>query len=57
MNAITNFINDESGITAIEYALIAAALGAIITVAFTGLGDGIKSKINEIIDSLGGTKV
>ncbi|WP_373988775.1 Flp family type IVb pilin [Duganella sp. BuS-21] len=57
MNAITNFINDESGITAIEYALMAAALGAIITVAFTGLGDGIKSKINEIIDSLGGTKV
>ncbi|MHA4867708.1 Flp family type IVb pilin [Duganella sp. PWIR1] len=57
MNAITNFINDESGITAIEYALIAAALGAIITVAFTGLGDGIKSKINEIIDSLGGAKV
>jgi pilus assembly protein Flp/PilA len=57
MNAIKNFIQDESGITAIEYALMAAAIGGIITVAFTGLGNGIKAKINAIITSLGGTTV
>jgi len=57
MNAIKNFIKDESGITAIEYALMAAAIGTIITVAFTGLGNGIKTKINSIITTLGGTTV
>jgi pilus assembly protein Flp/PilA len=31
MNAVKNFIHNEDGITAIEYALMAAAIAAAIT--------------------------
>jgi pilus assembly protein Flp/PilA len=55
MNAIKNFIQDESGITAIEYALMAAGVALALTAAFTNLGAAIKAKLNAITTSLGGT--
>jgi pilus assembly protein Flp/PilA len=55
MNAIKNFIKDESGITAIEYALMAAGVALALTAAFTNLGTAIKGKLNAITTSLGGT--
>jgi pilus assembly protein Flp/PilA len=55
MNAIKNFINDEAGVTAIEYALIAAGIAVVISVAATNLGTAIKSKFNAVIGVLGGT--
>jgi pilus assembly protein Flp/PilA len=56
MNAIKNFIQDESGITAIEYALMAAGIAIALSVAFTNLGAAIKAKLNTVISSLGGTQ-
>lgn len=56
MNAIKNFIQDESGITAIEYALMAAGIAIALSVAFTNLGAAIKAKLNTVIQSLGGTQ-
>jgi len=43
MQFIKNFIKEEDGVTAIEYALIAALIAGVIVVAFTSLGDSIKS--------------
>jgi len=37
MNAIKNFINDEAGVTAIEYALMAALIAGAIGAAVTTL--------------------
>ena len=33
MNALMNFINDEEGVTAIEYGLIAALIAVVIITA------------------------
>jgi pilus assembly protein Flp/PilA len=46
------FINNESGATAIEYALIAAFIGIAITVAVQQLGEKISGKFNEIKTNL-----
>nr|WP_315399693.1 Flp family type IVb pilin [uncultured Duganella sp.] len=57
MNAIKNFINDEAGITAIEYALIAAGIAVVVGTAATALGTQVKAKFNAVIVALGGTAV
>lgn len=46
--AVQAFFADEDGVTAIEYALIAALVGVGIAVAARGLGSGISSAFNNI---------
>lgn len=41
MNFIANLIKEEDGVTAIEYALIAALIAGIIIAAFATLGTSI----------------
>ena len=52
MNKLMRFVKDESGVTAIEYGLIAAAIGLMLVVAmpiistqlqgvFTAIGNGL----------------
>jgi pilus assembly protein Flp/PilA len=48
MNFIKNFIAEEDGVTAIEYALIAALIAAVIAAAFTALGDSIKTLFTNL---------
>ena len=48
MQFIKNFIKEEDGVTAIEYALIAALIAGVIIVAVTTLG----GKINTIFTGL-----
>ncbi len=43
-----NFLNNESGATAIEYALIAAFLAIALVVALTNLGTGLSTEFSEI---------
>jgi len=43
MNAIKNFFNDEAGVTAIEYALMASVIGALVFTAATTLGGKISA--------------
>lgn len=51
--AITRFLRDESGATAIEYGLIAAGISvAIITVVNT-LGGQLKNTFQNVSDQLG----
>jgi len=49
MQFIKNFIKEEDGVTAIEYALIAAVIAGIIGIAFGGLGASIKGVFTGIV--------
>ncbi|MDN4055910.1 Flp family type IVb pilin [Massilia sp. YIM B02763] len=48
MNFIKNFIREEDGVTAIEYALIAALIAAVIVGVVTTLGGNIKAVFEGI---------
>jgi len=51
-SAIKTFIADEDGVTAIEYALIAALVGIAMAVAATALGGKISSAFNAVKDAI-----
>ena len=44
---IKNFLRDESGASAAEYALILAIVGIGIVAAATALGDAVKLSMND----------
>lgn len=47
-NLIARFVKDESGATAIEYALIAAGIGIAIITGVNALGSEISTKFGKI---------
>jgi pilus assembly protein Flp/PilA len=49
---ITNFLRDESGASAAEYALILAIVGAAIATAALGLGTKIAGAINNTANKI-----
>lgn len=49
---ISRFVRDESGATAIEYALIAAGIGIAILTAVNSLGTAISSSFDTIKTAL-----
>jgi pilus assembly protein Flp/PilA len=51
-NLLARFVKDESGATAIEYALIAAGIGVAIIAAVNALGTSISNKFTSIGASL-----
>jgi len=51
-NLVSRFIKDESGATAIEYALIAAGIAIAIITAVNGVGSALTTKFNAISSSL-----
>jgi pilus assembly protein Flp/PilA len=48
MLRVGNFIKDESGVTAIEYALIASLIAVFIIVAVQLVGTQVSTVFNEI---------
>ncbi|MCG9543716.1 Flp family type IVb pilin [Vibrio sp. Isolate33] len=48
---LTTFKNDERGVTAIEYGLIAGAMGAVLIAAFYGTG-GIKESLDTAFTAI-----
>ena len=48
MNKFVSFMNDESGATAIEYALIASAMALALVAAMPAFGTIIKGKFASI---------
>ena len=48
MLRVRNFINDESGVTAIEYALIASLIAVFIIVAVQAVGTSVSTVFNEV---------
>jgi pilus assembly protein Flp/PilA len=49
---VSRFVKDESGATAIEYALIAAGIAIAIISAVNGVGTALSSKFSTISSSL-----
>ena len=49
---ITQFVNDDSGATAIEYGLIAAGISVAIIAAVKGLGTQLNSTFNTVSSQL-----
>ena len=55
MNFIKNFLREEDGVTAIEYALLAALIGVGIIGGATTLGSNISAKFTAIATKIGTT--
>ncbi len=51
---IGKFINDEKGVTAIEYALIAALIAVVIIGGATALGTKINTVFGNIANKING---
>ncbi|MDP3210469.1 Flp family type IVb pilin [Methylotenera sp.] len=50
---LQRFINDEEGVTAIEYALIAALIAVVIIVAVRTTGTEVRDTFTAIANALG----
>jgi pilus assembly protein Flp/PilA len=51
-SGIQRFIRDEEGVTAIEYALIAALIAVVIIAAVRLVGQDVNSTFQSIADAL-----
>jgi pilus assembly protein Flp/PilA len=50
--AISRFLNDQSGATAIEYCIIAAGISIVILVAVNGIGTTLNTSFTSVNASL-----
>lgn len=51
-SGVQRFIRDEEGVTAIEYALIAALIAVVIIAAVTLVGKDVNNTFQSIADAL-----
>jgi pilus assembly protein Flp/PilA len=51
-NPLISFKFDKRGVTAIEYALIAALIAVVIIGAVTALGSGVSNTFNSVASEL-----
>lgn len=51
MNQLDYFLNDESGATAIEYAIMASAIAAVIIIVVYAVGGKVLNSFNSVNDS------
>jgi len=49
---IRNFLNDNSGATAIEYGLVAAGISVAIIAVIQGLGNNLKTAFTSLSSTL-----
>ena len=52
MNKIARFVKDESGATAIEYGLIAAAIGLMLIAVLPSLKSALSTTFNSVTSGL-----
>jgi pilus assembly protein Flp/PilA len=52
MRCTTNFLSDESGATAIEYALISSLIAITIILSLTYLGSQLSNEFSEVSSAL-----
>ena len=52
MRTLMKLVKDESGVTAIEYALIAALIAVAAIAAFSLVGSSLKSEFSTIANSV-----
>ena len=49
---LLRFANDEAGVTAIEYGLIATLIATVIITAVTSIGTNLNTKFNAVATAL-----
>ncbi|MEZ8881259.1 Flp family type IVb pilin [Vibrio lentus] len=54
---LENYKNNEQGVTAIEYGLIAAAIAVSISAVLTPMGTQLKAVFNTVLVAIGGSAV
>ncbi len=54
LRAITNFLRNEEGATAVEYGLMAALIAAVIVGVVTTLGQTLSGTFDDINKQIGG---
>jgi pilus assembly protein Flp/PilA len=52
-NLISRFEKDGSGVTAVEYALIAASIGGAIMAVVVGLGSDLQKPFSDVSSAMG----
>ncbi len=52
LTTVKNFLNDESGATAIEYGLIAALVSVAAIAALTSMGSSLKTIFTDVSNTL-----
>jgi pilus assembly protein Flp/PilA len=52
MKLLSRFLADQSGVTAIEYGLIAAGIALVIITTVNGIGTTLNAKFTSINNSL-----
>ncbi|WP_448190631.1 Flp family type IVb pilin [Azospirillum sp. sgz301742] len=52
LSTMRSLLKDESGATAIEYALLVAGVGVTLIAAFSGVTDSIKSVLTSVKSTL-----
>lgn len=53
--AVISFLEDEEGLTVVEYAVAGGLISLAVVAAFTALGGTVCTIINSINTALGGT--
>jgi pilus assembly protein Flp/PilA len=53
MSSIVNFLKDESGVTAAEYALILSLIALVVIAGATVLGTSISGKLSTAATTIG----
>jgi pilus assembly protein Flp/PilA len=48
VNKLLDFFREEEGLTTVEYAIGGALVGLGVVAAFTALGDGVETTINDL---------
>ena len=51
-NLVSRFVSDESGVTAIEYGLIAALIAVVIIGAVSKVGTNLSTTFSSVANSL-----
>ena len=52
---VKSFLQEEDGVTAIEYGLIASLIAVVIILAVTATGTSLKGVFNSVVTAMGGT--
>jgi pilus assembly protein Flp/PilA len=52
MNKLARLLKDESGVTAIEYGLIAAAIGLVLVAIMPTIGTALNGIFTKVADAL-----
>lgn len=53
MNALRNFVKDESGASAVEYGLLVALIAVVIIGAVTALGQSVSGVFTTVSGKIG----